>query len=99
MVTSFLALVLDVLALAGAWGLIAIVFNLISRRWQFVTWMFVVIAGLGGALLREAYVGPQTDRSFVTMVVIVPAIVGVLAIVGATLTVIERLPAKVNKLN
>jgi hypothetical protein len=95
---SAAALCLGILACAGMWGLIAIIFNVISRRWQIVTWTAAMIAGFGFTLLRLNYIGPQTDHNYIIMVIIVPALVGAASIFGVALTLMDR-PKRVNLAN
>jgi len=79
---SLTALMLDAMACVALWGVAAIALNLLKPRWQSVVWATCAIAGLGSALMRNGYVGPETAQSFSILFVYVPAVVGLLSISG-----------------
>jgi hypothetical protein len=89
---SVATLFLDLLVCAGMWGLIAIVFNVISPPWQNFTWITSVVASLGSMLLRLPYIARSdseintTDRTFVYVVIFIPAVVGMSSILGLILS-------------
>ena len=88
-ITSVAALLLDALSCVGMWGLIAIVLNVISLRWQLYIWISAMIAGFGSSLLRVQYIGPQTDHNFMVIVIIIPAFVGTASILGFLTTLLR----------
>lgn len=84
---------LYILACIAIWGLIAIVFNLLSRRWQMIIWSFTFISGLGIALKHRD--GMSASSDFVVMFIIIPAVVGVVGLFGLILTRAEKISSPV----